>query len=236
MSEPQVYQEEELLQLSGLQHLAFCRRQWALIHLEQQWQENQLTTEGAILHERADDAAFREKRLGQLIVRALPLVSYRLGLSGKADVVEFEQVTDHANSVKLEGRRGHWRPFPVEYKRGKPKTSHIDRIQLCAQALCIEEMMGVTINVGAMFYWEVRAREAVAFTDQLRQKVGELATEMHQLFTRGVTPAAEKRPTCRRCSLKDVCLPELQATESVHSYLQRAIRELDAEEGKSGSA
>ena len=235
MSQPSRYEEDHLLQLSGLQHFAFCPRQWALIHLEQQWQENQLTIEGSILHERADDPGYVEKRDKLLIVRALPLVSYRLGISGKADVVEFLQTNaEEAYSVKLEGRRGQWRPSPVEYKRGKPKTTDIDRVQLCAQAICLEEMLNTVIDAGSIFYWEVRSREAVQFDEQIRREVETLALEMHRSFENGQTPAPKQQAGCKRCSLKDVCLPELNRAPEVKAYLQKVFRELKFEESEEG--
>lgn len=218
------YTEEELLLLSGLQHYAYCRRQWALIHVEQQWQENLLTMEGNILHERAHDATFVEKRDALLVTRSMPLVSSALGVSGQADVIEFHQVSEPVNAVKLPRRKQWWQPRPVEYKRGKPKTTNIDRVQLCAQAICLEEMMDIRISKGDIFYWEVRAREHVPFSDSLRAEVIDIAQDMHGMFANRETPAAEYGSKCRRCSLVDICMPKLSNACSVDAYLQRAIR------------
>lgn len=210
--------------MSGLQHYAFCRRQWALIHVEQQWQENLLTMEGHILHERAHEAAFEEKRDDLWITRAMPLVSYTLGVSGKADVVEFYRADSPDNAIQVPKHKGWWQPRPVEYKRGKPKTTNIDRVQLCAQAICLEEMLGVCIAQGDIFYWQVRAREAVVFGEALRAEVIAIAKDMHGMFVKGETPPAETGSKCRRCSLKDICLPRLRQTRSVATYLRQAVK------------
>ena len=156
-----IYREEDLLPLSGIQHFAFCRRQWALIHLEQQWQDNMRTVEGDLLHRRAHDEALRERRGGTLILRSLPVVSYTLGLSGQCDVVEF-----HADpaGVSIHGEDGQWRPFPVEYKRGHPKAHHADELQLCAQAMCLEELLCCSFSAGALFYGEPHRRTLVLFS------------------------------------------------------------------------
>ena len=176
------YRDEDLLPLSGLQHFAFCRRQWALIHVENQWQENLRTVEGHLLHQRAHDEAMRERRGDTLILRGLSVVSYYLGLSGKCDVVEF-----HLNpeGVSLRGEEGLWLPYPVEYKRGKPKGHQADELQLCAQAMCLEEMLCCMIPEGALFYGEPRRRSVVSFSPQLRQSVQSFSDEMHQYYHRG---------------------------------------------------
>lgn len=218
------YTEEELLPLSGLQHYAYCRRQWALIHVEQQWQENLLTMEGNILHERAHDAAFVEKRDTLIVTRSMPLASFALGVSGQADVVEFYQVDCAVNAVKLPMRKQWWQPRPVEYKRGKPKTTNIDRVQLCAQATCLEEMMGISISEGDIFYWEVRAREHVPLIDSLRAEVIAIAQDMHSMFANRETPPAEYSSKCRRCSFSDICMPKLSSSHSIEVYLQQATR------------
>ena len=182
------YSSEDLLPLSGLQHFAFCRRQWALIHLEQQWKENLRTVEGNLLHRRAHDEVARERRGGTLILRGLQVVSHQLGLSGQCDVVEF-----HADpeGVSLQGEAGLWQPYPVEYKRGSPKSHQADELQLCAQAMCLEEMLCCSIPEGALFYGEPRRRTVVFFTPELRETVREDSDEMHQLYRRGHTPKAK---------------------------------------------
>ena len=182
------YRDEDFLPLSGLQHFAFCRRQWALIHVENQWQENLRTVEGHLLHQRAHDEAQRERRGDTLILRGLSVVSYSLGLSGKCDVVEFHLAPE---GISLRGEVGLWLPYPVEYKRGKPKGHQADELQLCAQAMCLEEMLCCTIPEGALFYGEPRRRSIVSFSPQLRQSVQSFSDEMHQYYRRGYTPKAK---------------------------------------------
>ena len=216
------YQDEDLLSLSGIQHFAFCRRQWALIHLEQQWQENLRTAEGQLLHRRAHDEALRERRGDTLILRGLSVVSYTLGLSGQCDVVEFHASPE---GVPLHREEGLWLPFPVEYKRGRPKVHQADELQLCAQAMCLEEMLCCDIQEGALFYGEPRRRMAVDFTPELRQSVRDAAEEMHQYYRRGYTPRAKPGKSCNACSLKDLCLPQLTRRGAVSDYLRRVMEE-----------
>lgn len=201
------YTQDDLLPLSGIQHFLFCRRQWALIHVEQQWKENALTTEGRILHKRADDPFFSETRNGVITARSVPVASYRLGLSGICDVVEF---TASPTGVKLPNREGLYLPKPIEYKRGKEKHDHSDETQLCAQALCLEEMLSTSIPRGYLYYGETRHRAEVEFTDELRTLVQDMSAEMHNYFRRGYTPKVKTHKGCRSCSLADICLPVLQ--------------------------
>lgn len=201
------YPPDAWLPLSGIQHFLFCRRQWALIHVERQWQENALTAEGRILHRRVDDPFFTEKRKGVIIARSVPVSSPVLGLSGLCDVVEF---TEAAEGVHLPERAGRYLPAPVEYKRGKEKGDACDEAQLCAQAMCLEEMLAVSIPAGYLYYAQTRRRVAVALTKTLRQTVGKAAQEMHAYFDRGYTPVVKPFKGCRSCSLADVCLPGLQ--------------------------
>ena len=198
-----MFLEDDLLPISGLQHLQFCERQWGLIHLEQQWEENRLTAEGRILHERVHDAG-TEARPGVIVARGLHLRSLRLGLTGQADVVEFH---GSAAGVELPGRKGRWLPLPVEYKRGKPKADSCDEVQLCAQTLCLEEMFGTVIESGSLFYGMNRRRTEVQFDAVLRKRTEELAGRMHELYSAGVTPPAVYAKKCDRCSLFDRCLP-----------------------------
>lgn len=216
------YGDDELLMLSGLQHFAFCRRQWALIHVEQQWQENLRTVEGQLLHQRAHDITLREHRGNVLLLRSMAVVSRELGLSGQCDVVEFHQ---DPTGVPLQGEKGLWIPYPVEYKRGKPKSNQADEIQLCAQAICLEEMLCCSIPGGALFYGEPRRRTPVVFSSELRERVKTYADEMHQLFRRGYTPKATRTKSCNACSLKDLCLPQLARRKSVSQYLHEAMEE-----------
>lgn len=190
-----MYAEDDLIPLSALQHFLFCSRQCALIHVEQVWEENRLTAEGRILHERVDLGG-AEKRRDVKRVFALPIRSLRLGLSGKADVVEFHLQTN-----------GVWHPYPVEHKRGRRKSADWDRVQLCAQALCLEEMLEVPVPDGALFYGKEQRREAVTFDERLRQETENTARAVHELLAAGRTPAAEYSAKCDNCSLIDVCLP-----------------------------
>ena len=206
MTKPE-YTPDELLPLSGIQHFLFCRRQWALIHVERQWQENALTAEGRIIHKRVDDPFCTETRKGVISARSVPVASYRLGLSGVCDVVEF---TASPDGVHLPGRDGLFLAAPVEYKRGKPKRDHSDEAQLCAQAICLEEMLSVVIPFGYLYYGETRHRVAVELSGELRELVRNMAAEMHAYFQRGYTPRVKPFKGCRSCSLADVCLPVLQ--------------------------
>ncbi|MCB7317459.1 CRISPR-associated protein Cas4 [Lacrimispora sp. 210928-DFI.3.58] len=216
------YREEEYLMLSGIQHYAFCKRQWALIHLEQQWQENVHTVSGELLHRKAHDKFSFEKRNDVLITRGLPVHSRELGISGECDVVEFCCVED---GITIFGHKGNYRPFPIEYKKGKPKTSEIDILQLAAQALCLEEMFSIDVPSGAVYYGEIRKRENIEITAELREQVRKMLTEMHELFQRGYTPRVKWSKACNACSLKDICLPKLGKAGSVSHYIDTHIRE-----------
>jgi len=221
----QEYSDEDLLMLSGIQHIAFCERQWAFIHIEQQWSENVLTVEGHHLHEKVDDPFEKENRDNISILRSLPLISRKLGLYGIADVVELIKVdVADTTGVEISGKTGNWLLLPVEYKRGKPKPDERDEVQLCAQAICIEEMYKTTIGKGYLYYGETRHRHEVLFTDSLRQLVVDYADRMHELFSKGMTPAPVFKPHCKSCSLKDICLPSSLANQpAVSEYLKNVL-------------
>lgn len=216
------WQEEDYLQLSGLQHFAFCRRQWALIHIEAQWAENYRTVDGNLMHEHVHDQEARESRGNLLIVRGLAVHSARLGVSGQCDAVEFHSSPE---GISLAGREGLWLPYPVEYKRGKPKEHDADALQLCGQAMCLEEMLCCAIPEGALFYGEPRRRTVVEFTAQLRQQVSDYLSEMHELYRRQYTPKVKPTKACNACSLKDLCLPKLSGRKKVADYLAGAMEE-----------
>lgn len=209
--------EEDYLQISGLQHYRFCPRQWALIHLEQQWAENLRTTEGVLLHERAHQEGLRESRGDLLTVRGLRVFSPTLGLSGACDVVEFRRA---AACRCRDGRAV--AGLSVEYKRGSPKADSCDALQLCAQAMCLEEMLCCDIPEGALFYGEPRRREPVVFTEELRQEVRQCAAEMRDLYRRGRTPMPKRAKRCNACSLKEVCLPGLPKLAKTADYLRKS--------------
>lgn len=215
------YSEDELLPLSGIQHFLFCRRQWALIHIENQWQENVFTFEGRQLHERVDDPTFNETRKGHITVRSMPVVSYELGLNGICDVVEFQESPD---GIPLKNREGTYTVMPVEYKRGHEKASAIDDVQLCAQAICLEEMLVTNIPQGAVFYGETRRRSIVLLTRELRDQVYQLTREMHDYFQRGYTPNSKPTKACKSCSLVDICLPEITSQPNrVSVYIRQNL-------------
>lgn len=216
--------EEDWLLLSGLQHFAFCRRQWALIHIENQWAENFRTVDGHLMHERVHDQEFRESRGDRLTVRGLAIHSAQLGISGQCDAVEFQRDPD---GISLRDREGVWQPYPVEYKRGKPKEDNADELQLCAQAMCLEEMLCCTVPEGALYYGEPRRRTVVQFTPELRQQVQDSLTEMHQLYQRRYTPKVKPSKACSACSLKDLCLPKLMSCKKVADYLSAAMEGLE---------
>jgi CRISPR-associated exonuclease Cas4 len=210
--------DDDTLPISGLQHLAFCPRQWALIHLEQVWVENGRTAEGRLLHERADLPG-ESRRASVRTVRGMWLRSERLHLTGRADIVEFK--ADFGGTKAI--------PFPVEYKRGKSKPNDCDTVQLCAQALCLEEMLQATIERGAIFYGNPRRRLEVEFTPQLRARTEDLATTMHWLHSSGTTPAATPGPYCRSCSLVDVCLPEATSHSDAAQWVALQLHSLQQE-------
>lgn len=216
------YDEDEWLQLSGIQHFDFCIRQWALIHIEQQWEENYLTTAGQIEHERAHDYDTSEKRGDTLIIRNLRVFNPALGITGNCDVVEFHK---DPKGIKLTKRRGTWKPYPVEYKHGKPKTENADRLQLCAEAMCLEYMLSCYIPEGALFYQQIKHREIVQFNEELRQQVSDYCAQMHMYFKRKYTPKAKFRTRCKSCSLFDICQPKMLNSRSVKEYIQRTISE-----------
>ena len=218
-----MYTDDELLMLSGIQHFSFCPRQWALIHIEQQWQENLLTFGGRELHERVDDPFFTEARGTVLVTRSLPIITRRLGLYGVADVVEFYRSDE---GIQLRGRKGLWQPHPVEYKYGEPKIDERDMVQLCAQAFCLEEMFNTSVAEGDIFYGRIRRRQRVEFDENLRQRVIELSREMHRLFEEGITPLPEQTKACRSCSLVEICIPHTSKKRSVRRYLDDALRDL----------
>lgn len=218
-----IYAEEDFLQLSGLQHFAFCRRQWALIHIENQWAENERTVDGVLMHEKAHDREFEESRGDRLIKRGVSVYCAELGISGQCDVLEYYQSD---TGIPLNGREGLWQPYPVEYKRGSPKENSADALQLCAQAMCLETMLCCDIPEGALYYGETRRREYVRLDQELRDQVREMLIQMHSLYKRGYTPKVKPTKSCNACSLRELCLPKLLKSRSVSAYLKAAVEEL----------
>ncbi|MEP0772797.1 MAG: CRISPR-associated protein Cas4 [Acidobacteriota bacterium] len=236
--------EEDLLPLSALQHLVFCERQCALIYIEQVWRDNPLTFEGSHLHHRVHEQAPRRERRGDVVIcRGVHLQSRTLGVSGIADVVEFHRVAPDAATATdprgrgacLPGLTGLWRPHPVEYKRGKPKPDHCDEVQLCAQAICLEEMLNVELNEGALFYGATQHRHEVQFTGELRGETRAAAVRLHELVATGRAPRIEKQPKCRSCSLFEICRPDATAPgRSARRFLANVVRAARSAEGEPG--
>lgn len=221
------YAEDEYLMLSGIQHFVFCKRQWALIHIEQQWEDNYRTADGNILHKRAHDETLHEKRGDLFIVRGMAISSSALGVSGECDVVEFRR---NSNGISLYGQEGQYSVTPVEYKRGSPKLDESDKLQLTAQAMCLEDMLCCDISAGYIYYGETKHRTKVDITEELRAKVKDTLREMHELFLRGYTPKAKRTKACNACSLHDICLPGLGGKKSASAYLNMRLDEEDSDE------
>jgi CRISPR-associated exonuclease Cas4 len=219
-----MFDEDELLLLSALQHLVFCERQCALIHIEQVWADNALTVQGEHLHDKVHEAGDRtESRVDIRIARGLAIRSLRLGLSGVTDVVEFHRVSECG--ISLAEVKGLWKPFPVEYKRGRPKRERCDEVQVCAQAICLEEMLGVDVPAGALFYGATRHRFDVSIDSVLRAETEHTALRLHELIRNRITPPAVYEAKCDRCSLKEICSPEIaKKYHSAKAYLDNAIK------------
>ncbi len=215
------YREEEYLMLSGIQHFSFCRRQWALIHLEQQWDENLRTVEGNLFHKKAHDGYSSEKRGDVIVSRGMPVFSRTMGVSGVCDIVEFHR--DDKRGIPLYGREGKYLVYPVEYKKGQPKEEEEDILQMAAQAMCLEEMLGCNISKGYLFYGEIRRRMEVPLEEGIRQSVRDSFLEMHQYFQRNYTPKVRRTKACNACSLKNLCLPQLMKQKSARDYVDRQI-------------
>lgn len=218
-----MFDEENCIQISGLQHLAFCKRQWGLIHIDQEWEENQLTAEGRNLHERVDEG-YQEFRKGLRQYSGLYVKSLKFGINGRTDLIEAIKSDEGAcNKIQMLGLEGRWSLYPVEFKRGKPKSHDADYIQLCAQALCLEEMTGIEISSGAVFYWQIRKRIEVEFDTRLREKTISLITLAHEILEKGLVPPPEYAQHCRSCSLLEVCMPKKLNQSRLISYRQELL-------------
>jgi len=215
------YPEEDYLMLSGIQHYIFCKRQWALIHIEQLWDENLRTVEGELVHKKAHGILAPEKRKDVIITRGMQVHSREMGISGICDIVELIRSD---TGISLPKHRGKFKIYPVEYKRGKPKEDHCDILQLTAQAMCLEEMLCCEVEEGALYYHEIRHREVVEIEETVREEVKMAFADMHRLYNRKHTPKAKRTKACNACSLKEQCLPGLTklipATQYVKKYLE----------------
>lgn len=216
------YKEEEFLALSGIQHFVFCKRQWALIHIEQQWADNHLTIKGNHIHRRVDDASLSEKRNDVVISRSLPVHSRELGINGVCDVVEFHKTESGTYIRELDGK---YIVIPVEYKRGRPKEHDADVLQVAAQAMCLEEMLCTQINKAYLFYGETKHRMEIEITQELRKKVSDICEEMHGYFKKSYTPKCKADNTCNNCSLYEICNPKLCGHTRVSDYINTMLEE-----------
>lgn len=227
-----MYSEEDLIPISALQHYAFCPRQWGLIHLEKIWQDNYLTAEGNIMHERTHSEEM-ENRPGIRTARSLRICSYQYGIVGQADVVEFHRLSveqsvfsmhGSPSGIALNGVQGCWSVLPVEYKRGKPKKSNCDKIQLCAQALCLEEMLGTKITDGALYYGLPRRRHEVCIDESLRNVTISAINKLHVLMRKELTPPQRYSKKCDNCSLIGHCMPKVTGIKKdIRHYLMSAF-------------
>lgn len=217
-----MFTEDSLLPISALQHLLYCPRQCALIHLEQAWADNRFTAEGNQMHKRAHDGP-DESRPGVRITRSLPVRSMAYGLTGQCDIVEF-----HNHESQIPNDASTPRVIPVEYKRGKPKSHRADEVQLCAQALCLEEMMQTTIPQGFIFYGKRKRRTPTPFDPELRQLTLQITQELHQLINQRQTPhASYQQRRCDACSLINICQPHaLRLKRGVAAWFKSQITNL----------
>ena len=193
-----------------------------LVHIEQLWEENALTLEGHYMHERVHDDGFTEARGSVLLSRGMPVRSQELRITGVCDMVELYK---DEGGVTIQGRNGRWRLYPVEYKLGQPDLQGADALQLCAQAMCLEEMFSTKITEGAIFYGETRRRKPIVFTDELRDEVKKIFGEMHDYYDRNYTPKVKTSKRCVSCSLKDICMPKIDKSGSVKSYINKMLGE-----------
>ena len=218
-----MFEEDELLPISALQHFVFCPRRCALVHIEQIWTENQFTVEGDMLHERVDELG-RESRSALIVSHGAGIRSLRFGITGKVDVVEFRLNGETQRGCKLAGKAGTWTPYPIEYKRGTARRGLGDDIQICAQALCLEEMLECSVPAGSIYYAATRKRREIAFDAHLRAETVTAILGVRSLVTRGVTPPPEYGKKCDTCSLFDLCQPKLPASgKDPRRYLARYL-------------
>lgn len=224
-----MYSDDDMLMLSGIQHYRFCPRQWALATIEQQWDDNRLTIEGSLLHEHVDDPFYRQRAGSGVLLRSVAVASPSLGLYGIADIVELHEADpadpDTIAHPRYPGRR--WRPVPLEYKHGRPKRGEEDKVQLAAQAICLEEMYGIHIPRGAFFYGQTRRRLEVEIDQPLRELTAQCAKEMHEAMCTAQMPQAHYAKRCDNCSLINICMPKAPAKGSAKAYLDKNLYECE---------
>jgi CRISPR-associated exonuclease Cas4 len=220
-----MYSEDELLMISGIQHFCFCKKQWSLIHSEQQWKDNFYTVKGEIMHEKVDDPFIIESRKDYFISRSVPLVSYSLGFYGISDAVEFK-LSDKGYFV--EGKNNFYKVYPIEYKSGKPKKDNSDAVQLCVQAMCLEEMLNINIEEAYLYYGKTRHREKILLNENLRKEVVGLASEMHTIIEENIAVVEEYTKKCDNCSLYNICIPKAKTVyKSVNNYIKSVLKEIN---------
>lgn len=220
--EKQEYNDDDFLMISGIQHFAFCRRQWALIHIENAWEDNVLTMQGQKLHKNVDNISMSEKRKNIISVKAMPVKSRALGIYGRCDVVEFHR---DDQGIPLSKYPGNYKVIPVEYKHGTTKNNDSDVLQLLAEAICLEEMLVTTIDYGYIYYAKNRRREKIEFTHELHVKLNKIVTEMHDYMAKNYTPKVKKSTKCESCSLRNLCFPSIFEREKASTYLNRRLWE-----------
>lgn len=225
-----MYSDEDLLLISGLQHVAFCERQWVLIHVEQEWVENPLTIEGKHLHEFVHEQG-SESRGTIRTVTGMRLRSLKLGLYGIADMVEFHRDNSGVELKNIANRGERWMPYPIEYKRGRKRYDLADEVQLCAQALCLEEMLGLTILKGAIYYGQPRRRNVIDFSLEVKNEVYRLCSKARKLYEGECAPQYTTGSHCKNCSLVNVCLPDLTITDKSVKYLENILKDTLAYQG-----
>ena len=218
------YKEDDFLSLAGIQHFTFCRRRWALIYIECIWDDNSLTISGTLMQENAHDPFEIEKRGDLIISRNMPIYSRIMGVTGRSDVVEFHR---DDSGVSIYGREDKWLPCPIEYKHGKEQKNDSDRLQLCAEAMCLEEMLNCPkIEFAYIYYGETKRRETVLLDASIRKQVEDAYKEMHDYFSRGYTPRVKAKKACISCSLNETCVPHLPSVNNVvHNYIETKINE-----------
>ncbi len=213
------------LQINGIQHFCYCKRQWALIEIEQAWRESADTMIGKILHKNADNPFYEEARGNLLITRAVPIGSEKLQLTGIIDVLEFHRVS---SGISLPKYAGKWMPLVVEYKKGHPKCDLSDKLQIAGQVLCIEECYRVRISKSALYYKSVNKRIVVNIDEKLRHALMTTVKEMHHMFDKGMIPKSDFVAKCKRCSLLDVCNPyHKKQMRSIRGFIEKQWRYFD---------